>query len=144
MRRVFFMMAVLILVLVDVRVVGRSQTPAKSTASEVKTRKTRSTAGASGIETLLRTLTITESSPDDGKSDDGKSGDGKSGDRVGRTGLIPPKVQLTAVDAAYASEMLQKSFADNLNGPIIEPVSLSPNSLSYLWKKPPIRTSATP
>ena len=42
-----------------------------------------------------------------------------------RIGLILPKVQLTAGDAAQAAEALRKSFAGHLNGPTIEVVALS-------------------
>lgn len=42
-----------------------------------------------------------------------------------RIGLILPKVQLTAGDAAQAAETLRKSFASHLNGPTVEVVALS-------------------
>ena len=42
-----------------------------------------------------------------------------------RIGVILPKVQLTAGDAAQAAETLRKSFASNLNGPTVEVVALS-------------------
>jgi hypothetical protein len=42
-----------------------------------------------------------------------------------RIGLVLPKVQLTAGDAAQAAETLRKSFAGYLNGPTIEVVTLS-------------------
>ena len=42
-----------------------------------------------------------------------------------RIGLILPRVQMTAGDAAQAAETLRKSFAGYLNGPTIEVVALS-------------------
>src|SRR5688572_26258800 len=42
-----------------------------------------------------------------------------------RIGLVLPKVQMSAGDAAHAAETLRKSFAGYLNGPTIEVVALS-------------------
>jgi hypothetical protein len=42
-----------------------------------------------------------------------------------RIGLILPRVQMTAGDAAQAAETLRKSFAGYLNGPSVEVVALS-------------------